>query len=275
MTPDRQQHILDLLRDRGQCSVEDLAQACGVSDMTIRRDLQRLSDAGRVIRTHGGAAPSEQVMFEFQFLRRAKLSGGAKDRIGARAAALVSDGQSVMLDSGTTTLAIARHLRPRSRLTVITTSLPVASVLQNAPGVETLLLGGYIRRQSPDLHGPLTESNLEQLRADIAFIGADGIDAGGNVYNASLSIARMLTKMAGAASSVYVVADSRKLGRTALVSFGHAARWSGLITDAGIAAETLASLRDAGVNVIIADAGEAKAGDRAHDSESEVMHHAG
>src|SRR4051794_28962050 len=248
--PSRHRQIMDILRDRGTCSVEDLARQCGVSDMTIRRDLQRLADSGQLVRTHGGAAAAEQVAFEFQFLRRSKLHRAEKDRIGRTAADLVQDGQSVMLDSGSTTLAIAKHLRSKKGLTVITTSLPIASVLQQAPGVEVLLLGGFIRRESPDLEGPLTESNLESLKADVAFVGADGIDLHGTVYNASLNVGRMLKKMAAAAGSVWVVADSGKVGRTALSSFGNIARWKGLITDGGASEANLQALRGAGVNVI-------------------------
>src|SRR4029434_36098 len=99
----------------------------------------------------------------------------------------------------TTTLSIARHLRERNNITVITTSLPIASVLQHAARVQTLLLGGYVRREAPDLQGALTESNLEALRADVAFIGADGIDENGTCYNASLTVARLLVTMIGAA----------------------------------------------------------------------------
>jgi DeoR/GlpR family transcriptional regulator of sugar metabolism len=250
MSTPRHREIIGLLHARGECSVEDLAQSFGVSPMTIRRDLNALAESGQVIRTHGGAAPAEAVMFEFQFLRRAKLNASAKDRIGAAAASLVRDGQSVLLDSGTTTLCIARHLRERSGITVITTSLPIASVLQRAGGVQTLLLGGYVRREAPDLQGPLTESNLEALRADIAFIGADGIDANGSCYNASLTVARMLGKMIRAAQQVYVVADASKLGRTALASFGQLSDFSGLITDA---TEPM-PVRDTRVHIITADA---------------------
>ena len=220
--------------------------------MTIRRDLTKLADEGQVIRTHGGAGPGNQVSFEFQFLRRSQEQAPAKQLIGATAAALVNDGQSVLLDSGSTTLAIARQLLNRQRLTVITTSLPIASVLQRGPRVETLLLGGYVRRESPDLEGPLTEANLDYLRADVAFIGADGIDAGGNVYNASLSLARMLAKMVTSAERIYVVADHTKLGRRALASFGNVAQWAGLITSALPEADIVRQLQAAGVKIIFA-----------------------
>lgn len=232
--------------------MESLSRSLGVSDMTVRRDLQRLAQSGRIVRTHGGAAPSEQVTFEFQFLRRAKLNQQQKDQIGARAARLVQDGQSVLLDSGTTTLALARHLRARQGVTVITTSLPIASALQHVPNIETLLLGGFVRRGTPDLGGALTESNLESLHADLAFVGADGIDEAGNLYNVSLSVARMLAKMAACATQAFVVADGSKLGRTALSRFGNAGKWSGLITDEQASPHVVTALRGVGVNVILA-----------------------
>jgi len=254
MKTGRRRQIQQLLREHGDCSVEFLAAQLQVSDMTVRRDLQQLADEGRVVRTHGGAAPAEQVMFEFQFLRHADQNRKEKRAIGERAAALIESGQSVMLDSGTTTLALARHLVGRTRLTVITTSLPIAATLQRAGGVETILLGGIVRNDTPDLVGPLTEANLDAFHADLAFIGADGMTLDGDVYNGSLTVGRMLAKMAARATSVYVVADSSKIGKPALLRFGNASQWRGLISDAGLSAENRAALENAGVNVIIAGA---------------------
>jgi len=242
-----------MLRQHGSCSVEFLATALCVSDMTIRRDLRKLADAGRVVRSHGGAAPAESVMFEFQFLERAQLNDEQKEAIGKTAAALVKDGQSVLLDSGTTTLALARQLRDRRGITVITTSLPIAAALQSATGVETLLLGGFVRRDSPDLGGSLTESNLDSLHADLAFIGADGIDLDGNVYNASIAVGQMLFKMVTRATDSYVVADSSKIGKTQLKQFANAAQLRGLITDDGAQAHAYDGLKRAKVTLLIAE----------------------
>ncbi len=247
----RHRKIERFLRKRGECSVEFLADQLQVSDMTVRRDLRQLADEGKVIRTHGGAAPAEQVLFEFQFLRRAEHNRDAKARIGARAANLIEDGQSILLDSGTTTLSLARNIRTRRRLVVITTSLPIAAALQPAAGVETILLGGVVRRDAPDLEGSLTESNLEAFHADLAFIGADGVMLDGEVYNASLGVGRMLGKMASRAGSVYVVADSSKIGRAALCRFGNVRQWQGLITDDGISEAQRDALEQAGVQVIV------------------------
>ncbi len=142
------------------------------------------------------------------------------------------------------------RIKDRKGLTVITTSLPIASELQYCQSIETLLLGGFLRHGAPDLAGSLTESNLENLRADIAFIGADGIDSQGNVYNRSMPVGRMLAKMAASADKVFVVADHSKLGRTALMRYGNIARWSGLITDRNAENGALSALRRAGAHVI-------------------------
>jgi len=174
----------------------------------------------------------------------------AKQAIAHAAAALIQDGQSVLLDSGTTTLALSQCLGGKKRLMVVTTSLPIASQLQFDQEIEVLLLGGYLRSGSPDLAGALTEANLETIRADLAFIGADGIDAAGAVYNQSPEVARMLAKMAASAQRVFVVADSSKLGRVALYRYGRLADWAGLITDQGADRSLLAPLRKAGVQVV-------------------------
>jgi DeoR/GlpR family transcriptional regulator of sugar metabolism len=247
----RHARILDRLTAQGEAQVADLARALAVSEMTIRRDLDALALAGKVLRTHGGAALSGRVVFDFQFMRRTRDREVAKGQIAETAARLVKDGQSILLDSGTTTLAVARALKVRKRLTVITTSLPIASELQSCDAVDLVLLGGALRREAPDLIGPLTESNLEQLKADIAFIGADAVDSQGRAYNHSMAVARMLTRMATSARQVYVVADSTKIGQTALARFGNLKAWNGLITDRGLAPALATSLKRAGCAVIL------------------------
>ncbi len=246
----RQESICRLLREHGECSVEELTRRLGVSGMTIRRDLAALAGQDKILRTHGGAAMADRISFEFVFRERLSRRRAAKDAVARAAAAQIADGQSILLDSGTTTLALARQLHGKQRLTVITTSLPIAAELQFDSQIEVLLLGGYLRAGSPDLIGALTETNLEAIRADLAFLGADGIDRRGCVYNESPEVARMLAKMAAAVSDVYVVADGSKLGRTALWRFGRLCDWTGLITNADADRRTLASLRKAGVRLL-------------------------
>ena len=174
---------------------------------------------------------AERVNFEFEFLNRVQTHQVAKEAIAVAAAGQINDGQSVLLDSGTTTLALAKQLRKKQGLTVITTSLPIAAELQHDPHIEVLLLGGYIRASSPDLAGALTEANLETVRADVAFLGAQGIDRDGGVYQCTPEVARLLSKMALAAARVFVVADSSKLGKTALCRSGRLQDCTALVTD--------------------------------------------
>ncbi len=246
----RQDRIAEWIARQGECSIDELAERLGVSGMTVRRDLQALAERGKVIRTHGGATMAERVSFEFEFLKRMKEHQAAKEAIAAAAAAEVKDGESVLLDSGTTTLELARCLREKQRLTVVTTSLPIAAQLQYDRHIAVLLLGGYVRPSSADLTGAMTEANLEGLRADVAFVGAQGIDSRGGVYQDSPELARMLTKMAASAARVFVVADSSKLGKTALCRFGRLQDWAALVTDAAADRSLCVSLKKAGVRVI-------------------------
>lgn len=247
----RQRQMCAMIAQKGETSIQDLVERFGVSGMTIRRDLQALADQGKVIRTHGGAAMAERVSFEFEFLNRVKENQSAKEAIAVAAAAEVKDGESVMLDSGTTTRELAKQLRGKQALTVITSSLPIAAELQYDQQIEVLLLGGRLRASSPDLAGALTERNLETLRADVAFLGADALDCHGNAYQKSPEVARLLAKMVASAGRVYVVADSSKLGKTALWRLGRLQDWAALVTDAAADRAVLASLRKAGVRIIL------------------------
>ncbi len=250
-SPDaRRSAIIELLNRDGEQSVESLAERFDVSGMTIRRDLADLAQLGRVLRTHGGAAPAARVSFEFKFLERNRRQATEKGQIASLAGAMVKPGQTVMLDSGTTTLAIARQLRIMRPLTVLTTSLPIASELFGCEQISTILLGGRLRQDSPDLTGPLTERMVDMLRADIAFLGADAVDADGNAYNCALEVGGLLQKMAAVCGTVYCVADSSKIGRSELMRFTHLSEWAGLITDSGLDSSLAGKLARRGVKVI-------------------------
>lgn len=250
-SPDARRHrILELLDREGEAPVEMLAERFGVSGMTIRRDLQDLADEGRVLRTHGGAAPAQRISFEFRFLENARQHADAKREIANLAASLVEPGQTVILDSSTTTLAIAKRLKAIDRLTVVTTSLPIASELFGLDHVETVLLGGTLRKDSPDLFGAITDQNLEVLRGDVSFLGADAIDTEGGLYNTVPELGRMLSRMARSATRAYAVADHSKFDRHELMRFADAKDWTGLITDGGLDRSIASRLSQAGVNVL-------------------------
>lgn len=246
----RHQEILELLQTKRECSIQSLAAKFGVSGMTVRRDLDLLAEQGRILRTHGGAMLAPGVSFEFAFLRRAKVNQDEKRAIGSLAASLVEDGQSVLLDSGTTTVAIAEHLRTRPGIKVITTSLPIASMLQYSEAVELNLLGGQLRQGFPDLCGPMTESNLDMISPDIAFIGAAAVDGRGCMFTESSMLSRMLAKMVSCAKRAYVVADSSKLGSTALWRYGSLKSTTALITDDLADAAFVGGLTRRGITVL-------------------------
>lgn len=194
--------------------------------------------------------PAQRISFEFQFLERTRRQAAEKEQIAEVAASLVAPGESVLLDSSTTTLAIARKLPAISNLTVVTTSLPIASELFGRPGIEVILLGGALRNDSPDLCGALTDANLDVIRADIAFIGVDAVGHDGRLYNRSPEVGRMLRRMADSAERVYAVADHTKIGGHELMRFADVRDWFGLITDDGLDRAILLRLRKAGLRIL-------------------------
>ncbi len=233
-------------------SVGELAKEFGVSEMTIRRDLDALEARAEIQRTHGGAVLTERMMLEFDYRGRRQVNREAKCAIAAEARKLVQPGDRVILDTGTTTLELASMLRNGENITVITPSLAVASELQHAAGVEIVLLGGVIRRGSPDLTGPVTEHCLELFSADIAFQGSDGIGLDGSIYNSDLRLARVDQMMRRLAKRSCLLADHTKVGQTALARNGSMADVDLFITDPGTSPAILRRFRKLGAEVIIA-----------------------
>jgi DeoR/GlpR family transcriptional regulator of sugar metabolism len=252
----RRRELLELLDHQSFVKVSALAAGFGCSEMTVRRDLARLEAEGRLRRRRGGAVPTRMARLEFAVYERARENRAVKAAIGAAAAALVRPGQRVILDTGTTTLELARRLQTAERLTAVTTSLAIVSALLSAPGVECILLGGTVRETSPDLYGPLVEENLERIHADIAFVGCDGLSPTGELSTTDHRVARAAELMIANASRAVLLTDSSKAGRRSFVSFAKLADLSAVITDRGMPAKLLEAARKAGVEVLtVAPAG--------------------
>jgi DeoR/GlpR family transcriptional regulator of sugar metabolism len=247
----REARLRSVLEKHGEASVTSLSVEMGVSEMTLRRDLDRLERTGFVRRTHGGAVVAERLEFAFDFASRRRSNQKAKRAIAAAAAKLVSPGSVILLDGGTTTLELAVLLRNAKDLVVVTPSLAVASTLQFSEGVKTILLGGVLGRGSPDLTGEVAEAALALLAVDIAFQGADGIGLDGSLYTGDLGTARLDRCIRERAGRTYVLADSSKIGRTALVCHGTLGEMNGLITDQGILPERLEALNKLGVSITV------------------------
>jgi len=241
-----------LLSDGRQVSTAHAALRFGVSQMTIRRDLEALEQTGLALRSYGGAVAAQRITFEFAFDARRRRRLGDKRRIGAAAATQVQAGQMVFLDTGTTTLEVARALaKSGTPCTVATSSLVVASELWGRGQVELLLLGGRVRRGSPDLAGPVTELMLDRLTADVAFIGSEGVDPRRGSFAGDPESARVAECMAAHARRVVVVADSSKLGAAGAVRYMPTESMDELITDAKADRALVSTLRGRGVTVTL------------------------
>lgn len=248
---ERLRDIMESLRTHDSVSVSDLAQQHGVSEMTIRRDLDELAQQGVVRRVRGGALSLLLRGEEPPFGVREREAAEAKHRIAADVADLIADGEAVLLDGGTTALEVARALVSR-RVTVLPLSLQAATVLASGPRVRLVLPGGEVRQSELNFTGPLTEASIASLRFDTAVIGCCGLSSEhGMTAHDLLDVAVKRAAMAAARRSV-VACDSGKFGRTAFGSVCPIDRIDVVVTDDGIPREQHDALTAAGVTVRLA-----------------------
>jgi DeoR/GlpR family transcriptional regulator of sugar metabolism len=241
---ERRRQIVALLSAEGKLSVDELASRLHVTASTIRRDLTRLTENGAVTRTFGGAVVTGGASAESPLHRRAQEARAEKDAIGYWAASQVTEGETVMLDAGTTVGRTAHHLRGRGGLTVITNGLTSIMELADADDIEVVVLGGTLRHISHGLVGPLTDMNLTRLTADRLFLGADGLTADRGICEASPVQTRVKELMAACADSVYVLADSSKIGRRPFSAWAPLDPPWTLVTDTGATDSQLAPFRE-------------------------------
>src|SRR3954452_11282322 len=242
----RHQLILRALRSGGPAAVTDLSEQLGVSPATIRRDLVKLEEDGLLTRVHGGARAEEG---DQPFAEVAEVRVAEKDAIAARAAALIADGQSVLLDIGTTAYRLARQLHGR-RLTVITSNLVVYEELADDTAIELVLLGGVLRREYRSLVGFLTEDNLRQLHADWLFLGTSGVRPGGQVMDTTVVEVPVKRAMIAASDHVVLVADTGKFPGTGMARVCGPQELNTVVTNATADDRTKTALREAGVTVL-------------------------
>jgi DeoR family transcriptional regulator, aga operon transcriptional repressor len=249
MIEERRRRICELLREEGRVTVESLAARFGTSQVTIRADLSTLESAGALTRTHGGALnvpDTDQPLDVKQLQHRAE-----KQRIATAAAALIHDGETIVLDSGTTTAEIARRIRTLElkSINVITNALNIAALLIDVPSVRLIVPGGILRRESNSLSGPMAETTLAALRADRLYLGADGVDPQIGVMTPHLAEAELNAKMIAISQQVVVVADSSKFARRNISLIARIEQLQMLITDRAAPAEAVEQLRQRGVEV--------------------------
>ncbi|TSB21659.1 DeoR/GlpR family DNA-binding transcription regulator [Streptomyces sp. NBC_01525] len=246
---ERHQRIIDALREAGRLGVAELAALTGASEMTIRRDLELLATDGVLERYRGGARSLLLRGEEPPFALRAREGQEAKRRIGAEVAGLLADGESVVLDAGTTCLEVARALESR-RLTVMPLSLHAANALAAAPRLTLLLPGGRPRPGELSLTGPLTLASLAAVRFDTAVLGCCGLTAADGLTAYDLDDAAVKRAALAAARRVIAVAPAPKLSRTALATVAPADALHTVVTDARAPREETEALDGAGVRVL-------------------------
>jgi len=249
---ERWQAILAQLSTHGRIRVGQLAAHLGVSEATVRRDLEAMQAQGLLHRTHGGAVLPRPTAFEVSFDESQTHALAEKQAIGRCAAALVREGESLIIESGSTTLELARRLVEIPRLTVLTNSLAIAWELAANPEIEIMVLGGTLRRQSASLVGSWVTEILRNVRVDTAFLGANGISAEFGMSSPNPYTAESRKAIIAASRTRVALADHRKLGVETLYHVASLDALDLLVTDAGASETQLTPLRNAGVEVMVA-----------------------
>jgi len=260
---ERRRLIAESIRSRGVVSVAEMAETLGTTEITLRRDLRAMAKEGLLVRTHGGAVQPVGLGHEPSYYEKSGQAAAEKAAIARLALGMIRPGDSILLGPGTTTLALARLLVTSPELTVVTNSLLVAQALMEAPRVEVILTGGTLRRSIHALVGPATEESVRALRASQAFISGNGFSAERGLSTPSPLVAATDRALAGAALQVVVLADHTKIGQETMCQTVPAARIHTLITDSKASAAELAAIREAGVDVRVAEVGDQTAHDGA------------
>jgi DeoR family fructose operon transcriptional repressor len=250
VAPERRRRIAELVHDRGSVRASELIELFGVTDETIRRDLTQLADEGVVRRAHGGAfAPTGS---ESSFARRLRENETAKAAIANAAAELVVDGSTIIVDSGSTTVHFVRALRDKRGLVVVTNAVTNAIELMDLPDVTVVLTGGILRPVTRGAVGELAVATLQELRVDQTFLAINGVSIEAGLTYPSFDEVAVKRAMIAAASEVILLADHTKFGQKALVKVAPIDVLTHVVTTLGNNSEAVASLRERGIDVIVA-----------------------
>jgi len=253
-TVERRMNILKMLSANNQVFVQDLSKEFGVSEVTIRNDLEQLEVKKLLIRARGGAMSLEHVVsYDQQLGEKHKLNMAEKSRIGKAAAKLIKDSDTIIVDSGTTTLEVVKNIQDSmSNLTVITNALNIANQLIGNQNISLIIPGGVLRKNSLSLIGPLAERNFKNFYVDKVFLGVDGFDTRTGISTPNMEEAYLNQIMIDIAREVIVVTDSSKFRRKSLAFICPNNRIDTVVTDSGISEEDKKRLEDAGIQVIVA-----------------------
>ncbi|GAA3408675.1 DeoR/GlpR family DNA-binding transcription regulator [Paenibacillus hodogayensis] len=249
----RRQAILGMLKQKGRVSVQDIVDTLGCSEATARRDLDALEQSDSVIRTIGGAIyDAYHTVKEASFEEKTSLSWVEKERIAATAASLVEEGDIIGLSGGTTTYLIAKQLKERSGITVVTNALNIAMELADSDGIQLVVAGGVLRHKSYELCGPLAEKIVDSLNIGKMFLGIDGFALPQGLTTHSESEAEIAKILIKRSERTFAVFDKSKVGRVSLFSIAPVASVHACITDVPLEGQLREELRKSGIRVYVA-----------------------
>ena len=249
---ERREQIIALLAQKGRVSVADLGEQFGVSQATIRADLDALAAEHLLSRTHGGALALDHNRLELSFDFRRRLHAPQKSAIGAAAAALIEDGDAIILDASTTALAVAAQIKGLRELTVLTNGIFIALELLQAPGITVLMPGGFLRRDSVSMVGDEGHDFIEQFNFQKGFFGAKGLTLEEGLTDVNSAEVAVKRNLVARARQVIAIVDSSKWGRVGFASFASIAQVDCIITDDGGPPDMVTALRQVGVDVVTA-----------------------
>jgi DeoR family transcriptional regulator, aga operon transcriptional repressor len=252
LTEQRRRNVLDLVDQEGQITVTDLVKRFSISAVTVRSDLDALASIGAIVRSYGGAVRRLEATQDYPLRTKETLHRDEKVRIGRAAAELVQSGETIILDSGTTTAEVARYLKKMKvqSLTIITNALNIAIELADAPGISLIMIGGLLRPVSCSFVGPQAEAMMNEFHADRLFLAVDGFDLENGPSTPDILEAQLNNVMIRSAKEVNVVTDFSKLGRRSVSKIGPYERVRRLITDSRATPEFTEKLRRKGIDVI-------------------------
>lgn len=248
----RRERILSTIQEEGFAKVSDLSRMFRVSEVTIRQDLEKIEKEGLISREHGGAF-LKNIPDSVKNMELFNLENIEKKRaIGKKAAEFVVDGDTIILDSGSTTTEIAKHLTNRKNLTVITNSLNIALILGTNPGISVVLTGGEFKAATLSLTGQKAADFFSGINVDKLFLATAGISLKSGLTYPSISDLVVKRSMIEVANHIYLVADSTKIGKSAFASLGAMSRITCFVTDSGIKEDAVNYFREQGVQVVVA-----------------------
>jgi DeoR family fructose operon transcriptional repressor len=251
LVAERRSKILASLALKGKVKVQELSKSFGVSEVTIRRDLASLDKDGLLERAHGGAVSSSKSRYELSFEQKIRTNMAQKVAIASKALSLIDDGDTIMLDSGTTTFQLAKLLGEKKNLTVVTNAINMVSELSAVSDLTLVLIGGFYKPTTGATIGPLVINALKNIHVDKFFIGCNSITLAGGLMTPDMIDAETRKAMISASAHVIVLADSSKFGKTSFVTVAQVEEIDLIISDNRLDVRTCQAFEESGVEVVL------------------------